>query len=159
MIELALGHFPFASEDDFDSDTGEPLDPIDESDEPTLSPVRPAAKEKTLAAANAKKQSKKNGKTSKSSSAAAAKKEKKRKSGVSLEGGGAQMSIFELLQYVVNEPAPTLPEGKFGRDVRDFVDLCLEKDLDKRPTPKELLVSLVSFVVISEHRREMCFPY
>jgi mitogen-activated protein kinase kinase len=52
------------------------------------------------------------------------------------------MSILELLQHIVNEPAPRLtPEGRFPRESEEFVDLCLLKDPDARPTPKELLVS------------------
>lgn len=64
------------------------------------------------------------------------------------------MSILELLQYIVNEPAPRLPAGKFGTVVEEFVDATLRKEpsgwnvkktgpLPKelaRPTPKELLV-------------------
>ena len=52
------------------------------------------------------------------------------------------MSILELLQHIVNEPAPRLtPEGKFPKVSEDFIDACLKKDPDARPTPKELLVS------------------
>jgi mitogen-activated protein kinase kinase len=52
------------------------------------------------------------------------------------------MSILELLQHIVNEPAPRLlPEGKFPTLSEEFVDACLFKDPDARPTPKELLVS------------------
>lgn len=65
------------------------------------------------------------------------------------------MSILELLQYIVNEPAPNLPKGKFSPWVEVFVDATLRKEpvgynvkkkgpLPKevaRPTPKELLVS------------------
>jgi mitogen-activated protein kinase kinase len=70
-------------------------------------------------------------------------KERKRKSmGVSLQGGGRTMSILELLQHIVNEPAPRLtPEGRFPVQAEVFVDSCLFKDPEKRPTPKELLVS------------------
>lgn len=52
------------------------------------------------------------------------------------------MSILELLQHIVNEPAPQLvPEYKFPKESHDFIDLCLRKDPDERPTPKELIVS------------------
>lgn len=55
------------------------------------------------------------------------------------------MSILELLQHIVNEPAPRLtPEGRFPPESEEFVDLCLLKDPDARPTPKELLVSFRS---------------
>jgi mitogen-activated protein kinase kinase len=53
------------------------------------------------------------------------------------------MSILELLQHIVNEPAPRLqPEGKFPAPAVEFVDACLLKDPEARPTPKDLLVSL-----------------
>ncbi len=65
------------------------------------------------------------------------------------------MSILELLQYIVNEPAPKLPKAKFSPFVEVFVDATLRKEpvgynvkkkgpLPKevaRPTPRELLVS------------------
>jgi mitogen-activated protein kinase kinase len=52
------------------------------------------------------------------------------------------MSILELLQHIVNEPAPRLtPEGRFPVEAENFVDSCLVKDPDARKTPKELLVS------------------
>jgi serine/threonine protein kinase len=60
------------------------------------------------------------------------------------------MSILELLQHIVGEPAPRLtPEGKFPVESEDFVDLCLLKDPEARPTPKELLVSLCQFLKCS----------
>lgn len=34
----------------------------------------------------------------------------------------ATMSIFELLDYIVNEPPPTVPQGVFSDDFKDFVD-------------------------------------
>ncbi|KNZ73163.1 Dual specificity protein kinase FUZ7 [Termitomyces sp. J132] len=59
--------------------------------------------------------------------------------GVSLQGGGMTMSILELLQHIVNEPAPRLtPEGRFPREAEEFVDSCLLKDPDLRKTPKDL---------------------
>jgi serine/threonine protein kinase len=54
------------------------------------------------------------------------------------------MSILELLQHIVNEPAPRLtPEGRFPPESEEFIDLCLLKDPDARATPKELLVSII----------------
>jgi serine/threonine protein kinase len=56
------------------------------------------------------------------------------------------MSILELLQHIVNEPAPRLtPDGRFPKEAEEFVDKCLLKDPDARWTPKDLLVSLYSF--------------
>jgi mitogen-activated protein kinase kinase len=120
LIELAMGRFPFSSEDSDDE--------YDSEDEHTLSPVRPGGKDQLLADADARKASRKAN--------------KKDKNGVSLGGSGSQMSILELLQHVVNEPAPRLkPEGKYKKEAEIFVDSCLMKDVDRRPTPKELLVS------------------
>ena len=52
------------------------------------------------------------------------------------------MSILELLQHIVNEPAPRLiPEGRYPKVAESFIDSCLLKDPDSRKTPKDLLVS------------------
>jgi mitogen-activated protein kinase kinase len=71
-----------------------------------------------------------------------------------------QMSIFDLVQYIVNEPAPQLPlevkgaggRGKwsFSQEMREFIDSTLRKEPvggEKRkkgevgrPTPRQLLV-------------------
>jgi len=123
LIELALGRFPFAEEDGSDSDfddladlegTLSPRNPYE-----GLPPPRPRPK-------------KKDGPTSK--------KDKRKSKGVSLQGGGMTMSILELLQHIVNEPAPRLtPSGAYPKDSEEFIDACLRKDPDSRPTPKELL--------------------
>ena len=112
LIELALGRFPFAESSSDDSDLSD--------FEGTLSPSRPhpiLSKEQKD------------------------KKKKRKSKGVSLQGGGMTMSILELLQHIVNEPAPRLtPEGRFPKMAEDFVDSCLLKDPDARKTPKDLLV-------------------
>ncbi len=52
------------------------------------------------------------------------------------------MSILDLLQHIVNEPAPKLtPVGKFPKMAEDFIDGCLMKEPKERKSPKELLVS------------------
>ncbi|KAH7885400.1 kinase-like domain-containing protein [Phlebopus sp. FC_14] len=113
LIELALGRFPFSESDPDDSDLSD--------FEGTLSPGTiglPPKKDKEKAA----------------------KKDKRKSKGVSLQGGGMMMSILELLQHIVNEPAPRLtPEGRFPKEAEDFVDSCLLKDPDSRKTPKDLL--------------------
>lgn len=122
LIELGMGRFPFSNDEDSDDE--------DSEDELTLSPVKPGGKDRSLAELDARKKKR------------AAERAEKKKDGVSLGGSGSQMSILELLQHVVNEPAPTLkPEHKFNKDVHIFVDSCLMKDVNRRPTPKELLVS------------------
>ncbi|KAJ3045267.1 MAP kinase kinase (MEK) [Rhizophlyctis rosea] len=52
---------------------------------------------------------------------------------------GKPLSVFELLEYIINEPVPTLPEGKFSPVLDKFIARCLIKDASKRPTPSELL--------------------
>ncbi|KAG8897753.1 MAP kinase kinase (MEK) [Tulasnella sp. 403] len=121
LIELVLGRFPFAEDDGDDSD----FDDLDL--ESTLSPnnayeglppPRPRPKKKEPMS----------------------KKDKRKSKGVSLQGGGMTMSILELLQHIVNEPAPRLtPSGAYPRESEEFIDACLYKDPERRPTPKELL--------------------
>ncbi|SPO24698.1 Dual specificity protein kinase FUZ7 [Ustilago trichophora] len=120
IIELALGRFPFSeNEDDDDDDSDVENDFLHDDLSGTLSPTKPAPKLQVT-----KKE-----------------KEKRRKSkaaGVSLEGSSHQMSILDLLQHIVNEPPPKLPEGRFPKLMEEFVNLCLVKDPAKRPTPKDL---------------------
>ncbi|KAI0047123.1 ste7-like protein [Auriscalpium vulgare] len=121
LIELALGRFPFSdsSSDDDDSDLSDL--------EGTLSPSRPMKLD-----LQPRPRKDKNSKE--------AKRNKRKSKGVSLQGGGMTMSILELLQHIVNEPAPRLtPEGRFPKIAEDFVDGCLLKDPDQRNTPKDLL--------------------
>lgn len=123
LIELALGRFPFSEDDSGDSDLSDL--------EGTLSPQRPGSLAGIPLPPARRKD--KRGSTSK--------KDKRKSKGVSLQGGGMTMSILELLQHIVNEPAPRLtPEGRFPREAEDFVESCLWKDPDARRTPKDLLV-------------------
>ncbi|KDR82960.1 hypothetical protein GALMADRAFT_151969 [Galerina marginata CBS 339.88] len=122
LIELALGRFPFSestSDDDSDSDY-----------EGTLSPARPGSISLSgLPPARIKRGTKKD-----------PKKDKRKSKGVSLQGGGMTMSILELLQHIVNEPAPRLtPEGRYPKEAELFIDSCLLKDPVSRKTPKDLL--------------------
>ncbi|KAK1224040.1 MAP kinase kinase (MEK) [Marasmius sp. AFHP31] len=131
LIELALGHFPFAESSEDDSDLSDL-----EDFESTLSPARPGSigSIAALSLPPSKKKDKKDPDAKKD------KKDKRKSKGVSLQGGGMTMSILELLQHIVNEPAPRLaPEGKFPSAAVTFVDGCLLKDPDARLTPKELL--------------------
>lgn len=52
-----------------------------------------------------------------------------------------RLSIFELLDYIVNEPPPTIPSPPFSGDFKDFVDKCLMKDPNQRADLKTLMVS------------------
>ncbi|XP_075154350.1 mitogen-activated protein kinase kinase 1 isoform X2 [Haematobia irritans] len=49
------------------------------------------------------------------------------------------MAIFELLDYIVNEPPPKLEHPVFTDDFKDFVDICLKKNPDERADLKTLL--------------------
>ncbi|GAV07794.1 hypothetical protein RvY_17592-2 [Ramazzottius varieornatus] len=59
------------------------------------------------------------------------------------------MAIFELLDYIVNSPSPTFPEGIVSFDLKDFVDSCLQSEPSKRPSLQALL--LHPFILRSEH--------
>ena len=48
------------------------------------------------------------------------------------------MGIFELLDYIVNQPPPSLPAGVFSAEFGNFVDLCLKKDPEERPDLRAL---------------------
>jgi len=118
LIELALGRFPFSESTSDDSDS---------EYEGTLSPARPGSISLSgLPPAKIKRNT--------------AKKDKRKSKGVSLQGGGMTMSILELLQHIVNEPAPRLtPEGRYPKEAESFIDSCLLKDPDARKTPKDLM--------------------
>lgn len=64
------------------------------------------------------------------------------------------MAIFELLDYIVNEPPPKLPSGIFSDLFKDFVDRCLKKTPTERADLKTLMVSgnfvLCRFTLIIE---------
>lgn len=150
LIEVALGRFPFSDsnddddEDQFDFDINATLSPPSNSrhsllavssrgggDDETVHPGRPASMQPMPRPPQRTAEQK-----------AKEKADRRNSRGVSLEGGAMMMSILELLQHIVNEPAPRLvPEDKFPKDSQDFIDLCLRKEPDQRPTPKELLVS------------------
>ncbi|XP_019699994.1 dual specificity mitogen-activated protein kinase kinase dSOR1 isoform X2 [Harpegnathos saltator] len=49
------------------------------------------------------------------------------------------MAIFELLDYIVNEPPPKLPPGVFSDTFTDFVDRCLKKNPADRADLKTLM--------------------
>lgn len=53
--------------------------------------------------------------------------------------GPRPMAIFELLDYIVNEPPPKLPSGVFSTEFKDFVDRCLKKNPAERPALRTLM--------------------
>lgn len=50
------------------------------------------------------------------------------------------MAIFELLEFIVNEPPPRLEHPIFTSEFQDFVDKCLKKNPDERADLKTLMV-------------------
>lgn len=56
--------------------------------------------------------------------------------------GPRPMAIFELLDYIVNEPPPKLPSGVFSTEFKDFVDRCLKKNPAERPALRTLMVRI-----------------
>uniref|UniRef100_A0A7N6BLS5 Dual specificity mitogen-activated protein kinase kinase 2 n=1 Tax=Anabas testudineus TaxID=64144 RepID=A0A7N6BLS5_ANATE len=56
-----------------------------------------------------------------------------------VSGHGPAMAIFELLDYIVNEPPPKLPNGVFTSDFQDFVTKCLIKNPADRADLKMLM--------------------
>ncbi|XP_076661001.1 mitogen-activated protein kinase kinase 1 [Halictus rubicundus] len=54
-------------------------------------------------------------------------------------GSPPPMAIFELLDYIVNEPPPKLPSGIFSDAFTDFVDRCLKKNPAERADLKTLM--------------------
>ncbi|KAG8506192.1 Dual specificity mitogen-activated protein kinase kinase 1 [Galemys pyrenaicus] len=50
------------------------------------------------------------------------------------------MAIFELLDYIVNEPPPKLPSGVFSLEFQEFVNKCLIKNPAERADLKQLMV-------------------
>jgi serine/threonine protein kinase len=55
-------------------------------------------------------------------------------------GDGPRLSIFELLDYIVNEPPPTVPIGVFSPEFKDFIDRCLRKNPTERADLNSLMV-------------------
>lgn len=59
-----------------------------------------------------------------------------------------RLSIFELLDYIVNEPQPTVPAGVFSSEFKDLVDRCLKKNPGERPDLKTLMVNILFLFLI-----------
>lgn len=52
--------------------------------------------------------------------------------------GQADLSVFELLQYILSQPTPNVGEDRSAH-CRSFISDCLIKDPKLRPTPEEML--------------------
>jgi len=66
--------------------------------------------------------------------------------------GSKPMAIFELLEYIVNQPPPRLPSRVFSNQMRDFVDTCLKKNAADRPD----LATLMSHPWLSGVEQDDC---
>ncbi|KAA6397582.1 MAG: putative Mitogen-activated protein kinase kinase 1 [Streblomastix strix] len=53
--------------------------------------------------------------------------------------GVGQFGFWELLDLIVQKPAPLLPKDKYSPQFCDFVGKCLEKETEKRPSAETLL--------------------
>lgn len=62
------------------------------------------------------------------------------------------MAIFELLDYIVNEPPPKLEHRIFSEEFKEFVDKCLKKDPDERADLKTLIVCRTTHSMIERER-------
>ena len=47
--------------------------------------------------------------------------------------------FYDLLDVIVDEPAPTLPAGQFSAEFEDFIANCLRKQDESRASAEELL--------------------
>ncbi|KAI9332296.1 kinase-like domain-containing protein [Zopfochytrium polystomum] len=52
---------------------------------------------------------------------------------------GKPLTLFEILQCIVEEPLPTLPAGRFSPEFDAFLARCLIKDDTQRPPPAQLI--------------------
>jgi serine/threonine protein kinase len=48
-------------------------------------------------------------------------------------------SYFVLLEQIMDQPAPCLPDGDFSNSYAEFINVCLCKDPNLRPAAKDLL--------------------
>ncbi|CAL4083451.1 unnamed protein product, partial [Meganyctiphanes norvegica] len=67
-----------------------------------------------------------------------------------LPGEPRPMAIFELLDYIVNEPPPHLPPNVFSEEFVDLVDSCLKKN----PSERADLTTLMNHEWIKRAERE-----
>ncbi|KAI7908085.1 kinase-like domain-containing protein [Cokeromyces recurvatus] len=53
--------------------------------------------------------------------------------------GYPHLSIFELLDFIVHQPMPTVGQDR-SPECQHFVETCLIKEPEKRPTPEQMLL-------------------
>lgn len=63
-----------------------------------------------------------------------------------MPGQPRPMAIFELLDYIVNEPPPQLPKEYFTPEFVDIVNRCLKKNPSERADLESLMVSLSIYI-------------
>lgn len=51
----------------------------------------------------------------------------------------SKMELYDLLDVIVDSPAPSLPNDKFSQSFCDFIALCLRKRQEERPGAEDLL--------------------
>ncbi|KAJ1561318.1 Dual specificity mitogen-activated protein kinase kinase dSOR1 [Cladochytrium tenue] len=64
--------------------------------------------------------------------------------------GEPQYSMFDLMSVIQEQPAPTLPPGRFSAEFEEFVATCVIKDYKQRPGPDVLLRHPVCMRVVQE---------
>ena len=156
LVELALGKFPF-SENDGDDEENDKEDevfsatmyPTTIADDDgsvtldanaTLSPLNTGVGRARATSRAGRTIGVTQGVSTKNALDNNQKEKKEKKVGVSVEGKGPMMSILDLLQHIVNEPAPKLPKNKkYPKEAHEFIGNCLDKDVNVRQTPKKLL--------------------
>lgn len=67
------------------------------------------------------------------------------------------MAIFELLDYIVNEPPPKLEHNSFTDRFKNFVDLCLKKNPEERADLKTLMVRRFEHFLMSLYFENIFF--
>lgn len=51
--------------------------------------------------------------------------------------------VVLLTCQIIYDPSPSPPADRFSREFRSFVDACLQKDADARPTAEQVSVCVV----------------
>ena len=65
-------------------------------------------------------------------------------------GEGPRLSIFELLDHIVNEPPPSVPFGVFSKQFKEFVDRCLKKNPAERADLRTLMVRTLTIIKLKD---------
>lgn len=52
---------------------------------------------------------------------------------------GREVGFFDLLKFILHNPSPTLPQGKFQENFEHFISILLNKEPGKRSSAEALL--------------------